>query len=33
MLGEKEMWERVGGVDVCFTPSSFGQANLRVRKT
>ncbi|KAJ7541776.1 hypothetical protein O6H91_10G075800 [Diphasiastrum complanatum] len=28
IFGETELWEHLGGVDVCFIPSSFGQANL-----
>lgn len=30
MHGEQEVWERLGGVDLAFTPASFGQANLQV---
>ncbi|CAM6119504.1 unnamed protein product [Calypogeia fissa] len=29
LLGEQEMWERIAGADICFTPASFGQANLQ----
>ncbi|KAG6541565.1 hypothetical protein Mapa_017087 [Marchantia paleacea] len=29
LLGEQQLWERVGGADICFTPASFGQANLQ----
>lgn len=29
LLGERDFWENVGGIDVCLTPSSFGQANTR----
>ncbi|CAI7899180.1 unnamed protein product, partial [Closterium sp. NIES-53] len=29
MIGPTDMWERLGGVDVCFTPGSFGQANYK----
>jgi hypothetical protein len=29
-VGEPELWERVGGVDIAFTPASFGQANTQV---
>ena len=29
-MGEPELWERVGGVDIAFTPASFGQANTQV---
>lgn len=28
-MGETELWERVSGVDIAFTPASFGQANLQ----
>jgi hypothetical protein len=30
ILGEPELWERMSGVDISFTPASFGQANLQV---
>lgn len=30
LVGEPELWERVGGVDIAFTPASFGQANTQV---
>ncbi|KAH8941042.1 hypothetical protein BDL97_14G017100 [Sphagnum fallax] len=30
ILGESELWERMSGVDISFTPASFGQANLQV---
>lgn len=30
LVGELELWERVGGVDIAFTPASFGQANTQV---
>ncbi|KAF1883713.1 hypothetical protein Lal_00012630 [Lupinus albus] len=29
MLGERDFWEHVGGIDVSLAPSSFGQANTR----
>ncbi|KZV57689.1 hypothetical protein F511_03149 [Dorcoceras hygrometricum] len=29
LLGEKEFWEHVGGIDISLAPSSFGQANTR----
>ncbi|KAL3644045.1 hypothetical protein CASFOL_011977 [Castilleja foliolosa] len=29
LLGERDFWEHVGGIDVSMTPSSFGQANTR----
>ncbi|GFS30803.1 S-adenosyl-L-methionine-dependent methyltransferases superfamily protein [Actinidia rufa] len=29
LLGERDFWEHVGGVDVSLAPSSFGQANTR----
>lgn len=29
LLGEKEFWEHVGGIDISLFPSSFGQANTR----
>ncbi|XAR51995.1 23S rRNA (uracil(1939)-C(5))-methyltransferase [Bertholletia excelsa] len=29
LLGERDFWEHVGGIDVSLTPSSFGQANTR----
>lgn len=29
LVGEPELWERVGGVDIAFTPASFGQANTQ----
>ncbi|KAM7506503.1 hypothetical protein LguiA_016956 [Lonicera macranthoides] len=29
LLGEREFWEHVGGIDVSLAPSSFGQANTR----
>ncbi|XP_024387469.1 uncharacterized protein [Physcomitrium patens] len=29
LMGESELWERVGGVDIAFTPASFGQANTQ----
>ncbi|BBN13449.1 hypothetical protein MPTK1_6g03570 [Marchantia polymorpha subsp. ruderalis] len=29
LLGEQQLWERVGGADICFTPASFGQANVQ----
>ncbi|GMH15029.1 hypothetical protein Nepgr_016870 [Nepenthes gracilis] len=29
LLGEREFWERVGGIDVSLAPSSFAQANTR----
>lgn len=30
LLGERDLWEHVGGIDVSMAPSSFGQANTRV---
>lgn len=30
LVGEPELWERVGGVDIAFTLASFGQANTQV---
>lgn len=30
LLGERDFWEHVGGIDVSLAPSSFGQANTRV---
>ncbi|KAL5717625.1 hypothetical protein ACHQM5_010606 [Ranunculus cassubicifolius] len=29
LLGERDFWENVGGIDVSLAPSSFGQANTR----
>ncbi|CAI0457604.1 unnamed protein product [Linum tenue] len=29
LLGEMDLWEHVGGIDVSLAPSSFGQANTR----
>ncbi|XP_068654272.1 uncharacterized protein [Aristolochia californica] len=29
LLGERDLWERVGGVDICLAPSTFGQANTK----
>lgn len=29
-MGELDLWERLGGVDIAFTPASFGQANTQV---
>ncbi|KAF5190660.1 23S rRNA (uracil-C(5))-methyltransferase RlmCD [Thalictrum thalictroides] len=29
LLGERDFWEHVGGVDISLAPSSFGQANTR----
>ncbi|KAF5479804.1 hypothetical protein F2P56_000595, partial [Juglans regia] len=29
LLGERDFWERVGGIDISLAPSSFGQANTR----
>jgi len=31
LLGERDFWEHVGGIDVSLAPSSFGQANTRVK--
>ncbi|GJW82057.1 ribonuclease H-like domain-containing protein [Tanacetum coccineum] len=31
ILGERDFWEHVGGIDVYLASSSFGQANTRVR--
>ncbi|CAL0323267.1 unnamed protein product [Lupinus luteus] len=33
MLGERDFWEHVGGIDVSLAPSSFGQANTRAFDT
>ncbi|KAA3479518.1 putative RNA methyltransferase isoform X2 [Gossypium australe] len=30
LLGERDFWEHVGGIDISLDPSSFGQANTRV---
>jgi hypothetical protein len=30
LLGERDFWEHVGGIDIALAPSSFGQANTRV---
>lgn len=30
LVGERDFWEHVGGIDIYLTPSSFGQANTRV---
>lgn len=30
LLGERDLWEHVGGIDISMAPSSFGQANTRV---
>lgn len=32
LLGEKEFWEHIGGVDISLVPSSFGQANTQVHQ-
>uniref|UniRef100_A0A2N9G3T6 Methyltransferase small domain-containing protein n=1 Tax=Fagus sylvatica TaxID=28930 RepID=A0A2N9G3T6_FAGSY len=29
LLGERDFWEHVGGIDIALAPSSFGQANTR----
>ncbi|KAF3624063.1 putative triacylglycerol lipase 2-like [Capsicum annuum] len=29
LLGERDFWEHIGGIDVSLAPSSFGQANTR----
>ncbi|XP_031476633.1 uncharacterized protein LOC116248149 isoform X1 [Nymphaea colorata] len=29
MIGEKDLWEHVGGIDISLAPSSFGQANTK----
>ncbi|KAI3978028.1 hypothetical protein MKX01_032405 [Papaver californicum] len=29
LLGERDFWEHVGGIDISLAPSSFGQANTR----
>ncbi|XP_021749515.1 uncharacterized protein LOC110715259 [Chenopodium quinoa] len=29
LVGERDFWEHVGGIDIYLTPSSFGQANTR----
>jgi len=31
LLGERDFWEHVGGIDVSLAPSCFGQANTRVK--
>lgn len=31
LLGETDFWENAGGIDISLAPSSFGQANTRVR--
>ncbi|CAJ1790853.1 unnamed protein product [Sphenostylis stenocarpa] len=33
LLGERDFWEHVGGIDVSLAPSSFGQANTRAFDT
>lgn len=30
LLGERDFWEHIGGIDVSLDPSSFGQANTQV---
>ncbi|KAI0489425.1 hypothetical protein KFK09_029268 [Dendrobium nobile] len=30
LLGERDFWEHIGGIDVCLDPCSFGQANTQV---
>eukprot|EP00262_Sarcandra_glabra_P005222 TRINITY_DN1659_c0_g1_i1.p2 TRINITY_DN1659_c0_g1~~TRINITY_DN1659_c0_g1_i1.p2 ORF type:complete len:117 (+),score=14.75 TRINITY_DN1659_c0_g1_i1:511-861(+) len=30
LLGERDFWEHVGGIDISLAPSSFGQANTQV---
>ncbi|CAO2818335.1 unnamed protein product [Amaranthus hypochondriacus] len=29
LIGDRDFWEQVGGIDIYLTPSSFGQANTR----
>uniref|UniRef100_A0A7N0UPM0 Methyltransferase small domain-containing protein n=1 Tax=Kalanchoe fedtschenkoi TaxID=63787 RepID=A0A7N0UPM0_KALFE len=29
LLGERDFWEHIGGIDISLDPSSFGQANIR----
>ncbi|KAK8967193.1 hypothetical protein KSP40_PGU011799 [Platanthera guangdongensis] len=29
LLGERDFWEHIGGIDICLDPSSFGQANTQ----
>ncbi|RWR74547.1 RNA methyltransferase [Cinnamomum micranthum f. kanehirae] len=29
LLGEKDLWEHIGGIDISLAPSSFGQANTQ----
>ncbi|CAN6464832.1 unnamed protein product [Victoria cruziana] len=29
IIGERDLWERVGGIDISLAPSSFGQANTK----
>ncbi|URD74386.1 hypothetical protein MUK42_33748, partial [Musa troglodytarum] len=29
LLGQREFWEHIGGIDICLDPSSFGQANTQ----
>jgi hypothetical protein len=31
LIGENDLWERYGGVDISLDPYSFGQANTLVR--
>ncbi|KAA8530109.1 hypothetical protein F0562_004817 [Nyssa sinensis] len=33
LLGERDFWEHVGGIDISLAPSSFGQANTRAFDT
>lgn len=32
LLGDRDFWEHLGGIDIALAPSSFGQANTRVIK-
>lgn len=32
LLGEKDLWEHIGGIDISLAPSSFGQANTQVHQ-
>ncbi|MCD7455043.1 hypothetical protein HAX54_026920 [Datura stramonium] len=33
LLGERDFWEHIGGIDISSAPSSFGQANTRAFDT
>lgn len=30
LIGERDFWEHIGGIDICLDPASFGQANTLV---